>query len=205
MSYTQKITALLLSFLLVAVAGCTANKYTEIEKYSTDSSADFGTLKTYRWDFSAMGKIQPEGGHLPEFDRVLCDHVDKHLQELGFTRVNQGPVDFSLDYRTVITRQEAAIDGAMPTENDEKANNFGWKWRFGNDKGAESQGMQAPKDEMVAYRKGTLHLGAFDSKGQNIWHSSATRILNEHGNEAERRAALRIAVNKLMATFPAKK
>lgn len=190
--------------LLFAMFGCTASKQTDIETYSTESSADFHQLKTYRWDFTAMGKAQPDGGHLAEFDRVLCEHVDKHMADLGFTRVETGSADFLMDYRVVVKQEQASSDAAGNPQHDEN-NPYGWRWSL-NDAGSPTyQGLQAPKTDTQIYRSGTLHLAAVDKQGRVIWHSSATRILNEHGNEAERRAALRIATNKLMALFPSGK
>jgi hypothetical protein len=177
----------------------------KIEKYSTDVSADFHQLKTYRWDFMAMGKSQPEGGHLAEFDRVLCEHVDKHLAQMGYTRAEKGPTDFTLDYRVVMKQEQSADDAATTNTRNEENNPFGWRWSI-NDTGSPTyQGLKAPKSETQIYRTGTLHLAAVDNQGHIIWHRSATRILNEHGNEAERRAGLRIAVNKLMESFPSSK
>ncbi|HQQ63143.1 MAG TPA: DUF4136 domain-containing protein [Pseudomonadales bacterium] len=190
---------------LVSLLGCsTSSNHMEIEKYSTDVSADFRQLKTYRWDFTAMGKSQPEGGHLAEFDRVLCEHVDRHMAQMGYTRVEKGATDFVLDYRVIVKQEQATTDATTSTQNEEN-NPYGWRWSI-NDTGSPTyQGLQAPKTETQIYRTGTLHMAAVDKQGHIIWHSSATRLLSEHGNEAERRAGLRIAVNKLMATFPSNK
>ncbi len=192
----------LIGALLTGVIACTASKRTEIDTYSTEASANFSSLKTYRWDFSALGKTQPDGAHTAEFDRVLCEHVDKHMAELGYKRIDKGTSDFALDYRVVVTQQEAAVNGNANAENEQKSSGYGWRWVFGGGEKPTYQGLQAPKDETEFYRTGTLHLGAVDTQGNVIWHSSATRIIGERVNEAERRAALRIAVNKLMDTFP---
>lgn len=202
MTVSQYLKPLFAGLLLFILAGCTVSDHTAIDTYSTEADADFNQLKTYRWDFAAMGKLQPDGSHLPEFDRVLCEHVDKHLAERGFTRVEKGNADFTLDYRVVITREEAAANGAANLENEQKNNEYGLRWTFDRDESPSFQGLKAPKDQTVIYQHGTLHLGAFNAQGASIWHSSATRILTGRNNEAERRAALRIAVNKLMDEFP---
>ena len=193
---------LFLVSLLLLTACSTGSQRTEIDQHSTDISSDFSQLKTYRWDFAAMGKTVPEGGHFGEFDRVLCEHVDKHLAEMGYQRVAKGNTDFVLDYRVVVTQQEAAEASATGVDNNQQANQYGLRWTFDKDQSPTYQGLQAPKDNMVVYRNGTLHLGAFDNQGRSLWHTSASRILGERANEAERRAALRIAVNKLMQEFP---
>jgi hypothetical protein len=203
-SYLKFFNALLISLLLGALAACTTSGNTTIDTYSPEASADFGQLKTYRWDFSAMGKVQPDGSHMPEFDRVVCDHIDKHLAELGYTRVTNGHADFTLDYRITIKQEEAAASNIVPADSKSEANDYGLRWTFDRGESPSFKGLQAPKDQTVIYRNGTLHLAAFDNQGHIIWHSSATRILNDHANEAARRAALRIAVNKIMDTFPAK-
>ena len=192
----------LLAASFILLGACGAGNRTEIDSYSTDASGDFSTLKTYRWDFAAMGKAVPQGGHLPEFDRVLCEHVDKYMVQMGYQRVNKGATDFVLDYRVVVTQQEAVEATGANIDNGQQANEYGLRWTFDKGQTPTYQGLQAPKDNMVVYRNGTLHLGAFDKQGRSLWHTSATRILAERGNEAERRAALRIAVDKLMAEFP---
>lgn len=193
------------SLLLCLLTACATSDRTAIKRLDTDVDANFAELKTYRWDFAALGKIQPEGGHIPEFDRVLCEHVDKHMAERGYRRVDQGDADFVLDYRVVITQQEGSEATGGTMENEQRANEYGLRWTFDRDESPTFQGLQAPKDQTFVYRNGTLHLAAFDPQGRVIWHSSATRLLNGRGNEAERRAALRIAVNKLMDRFPGNK
>lgn len=200
----QYVNALLISLLLGSLTACTTSGKTTIETYSPETSADISQLKTYRWDFSAMGKVQPDGSHMPEFDRVVCDHIDKHLAERGYTRVAKGNADFTLDYRVTIRQEEAAESKTIPADAKSEANDYGLRWTFDKGESPSFKGLQAPKDQTVIYRNGTLHLAAFDKQGNIIWHTSASRILNEHANEAARRAALRIAVNKIMDTFPAK-
>lgn len=194
--------SLLILALCALLTACTASKRTEIVEEDTDGSFEPDQLKTYRWDFSAMGKNAPEGGHLPEFNRVVCEHVDKHLSEKGYQRVDQGPADFIMDYRVTITQEEAAMAPANRGENDQKANEYGLRWTFDSNETPTFRGMQAPKDEIMVYQQGTLHLGATNNNKQAIWHYTANRILSGRGNEAERRAAIRIAVDKLMAEFP---
>lgn len=197
--------SLLLSFILVLLAACSTSDRMKLETHSTDASADFKHLKTYRWDFSALAKIQPDGGHYPEFDRVVCDHVDKHLAELGYTRVNSGTADFTLDYRVVINQKQAAADQEALSENNQQANPYGLRWSFDQGEKPSFDGLKAPKDQTVIYQSGELHLAAFNQQGQAIWHESITRIIKQRGNEAERRAAVRIAVDKIMKDFPAEK
>jgi hypothetical protein len=193
----------LMCLLLGTLVACTTSDRTSIDEYSTEAKADFTQLKTYKWNFAAMGKLQPDGSHLPEFDRVLCDHVDKHLAENGFQRMETGSVDFTLDYRVVISQEEAALDDKKTINIEQQSNDYGLRWTFDRSESPSFKGLQAPKDQTVVYQNGTLHIAAFDKQGLVIWHSSASRILkNGRGNEAERRAALRIAVNKVMATFP---
>lgn len=195
--------SLFITLLLGSLLACTTSDRTGIDKHSTDSPAELSALKTYRWDFSALGNVQPQGGHLAEFDRVLCEHVDKHLAEKGYQRVNSGNADFRMDYRVVIEQEEAAMNGNGNPENEQRANEYGLRWTFDKNESPSFQGLQAPKDQMVVYQNGILHLAAVDNQGATIWHHSATRILGGRGNEAERRAALRIAVNKLLESFPA--
>ncbi|HSC75211.1 MAG TPA: DUF4136 domain-containing protein [Pseudomonadales bacterium] len=200
--YPTRFNILLIGLLMGSLAACTASDHTSIDTYSTDASANFSQLKTYRWDFSALGKIQPDGSHLPEFDRVVCDHVDKDLSEKGYTRVASGPADFTLDYRITITQDEAAENPVTSPNSESEANDYGLRWTFDKGESPSFKGLQAPKTQMVVYRNGTLHLAAFDKQGHVIWHSSATKILNGRANEAERRAAVRVAVNKIIRTLP---
>ena len=192
----------LIAMLLGTLAACSASGRTSIDTHSTDASANFSQLKTYRWDYSALGKIQPDGSHMPELDRVVCEHVDKIMSEKGYTRAATGKTDFTLDYRITITQQEAAEDSVVTPDQQSEANDYGLRWTFDKGESPSFKGLQAPKSQTVIYQNGTLHLAAFDNQGHVIWHSSASRILNGRANEAERRAAVRVAVNKIMKTFP---
>jgi hypothetical protein len=197
--YAYIFNGLLIAVLLGLLTACTSSGRTVIDEHSTEASANFAEMKTYRWDFSAMGKVTPDGGHTAEFDRVVCDHVDKVLGEKGYKRVASGNADFTLDYRVTVT-QEEAVEGSSDASSE--ANDYGFRWTFDKDESPSFKGLQPPKSETVIYRNGTLHLAAFNQQNQTIWHSSASRILNERTNEAERRAALRVAVNKIMRSFP---
>lgn len=194
----------LLSIVLATTACSTTNR-DNVKTYSTEASADFSDTKTYRWDFSGMESTVPEGGHTQEFNRVVCEHVDMLMNDRGFKRVAQGDADITLDYRVVVTQEEAVEDSTADIDNTaETDNDYGLRWTFDKDELPAFQGLQAPKDQTTLYRRGTLHIAAFNSQGQAIWHSSSTRILEGRSNEAERRAALRIAVDKIMKTFPVK-
>ena len=192
----------LIAMLLGSLIACTSSGRTSIDTHSTEASANFSQLKTYRWDYSALGKIQPDGSHMPELDRVVCEHIDKIMSEKGYTRATTGKADFTLDYRITITQQEAAEDSIVTPDQQSEANDYGLRWTFDKGESPSFKGLQAPKSQTVIYQNGTLHLAAFDNQGHVIWHSSASRILNGRANEAERRAAVRVAVNKIMKTFP---
>lgn len=194
--------ALLISSLLAMLTACMSSDRTSVESYSTDASPDFSQLKTYRWDKTAMGKTLPDGGHLPEFDRVVSDHVDKILAEKGYKRIASGAADFVLDYRIVVKQEEAAENPIVTPDAQSEANDYGFRWSFDKGEKPTFNGLQAPESQTVIYQQGTLHLAAYDKQGQIIWHSSATKIINEQSNEASRRAAIRVAVNKMMRTFP---
>ncbi len=195
--------ALLFFFMLTAcLSACSINHSTIIESYATDAPFDAKALKTYRWDFSALGKKQPKGGHFTEFDRVLFESVNKILAEKGYQRAETGTAaDFVLDYRVVIREQEAAVN--TPSLHASEANPFGFRWVFGRDGNTPVfEGLRPPHDEMLPYQNGTLYFGAFNKDKQLIWYHSASRILSDRANEAERRSALRLVVEKLMADFP---
>ena len=192
----------LIAMLLGSLVACSGSGRTSIDTHSTEASADFSQLKTYRWDYSALGKIQPDGSHMPELDRVVCEHVDKIMSEKGYTRAATGKTDFTLDYRITITQQEAAEDSVVTPDQQSEANDYGLRWTFDKGESPSFKGLQAPKSQTVIYQNGTLHIAAFDNQDHVIWHSSASRILNGRANEAERRAAVRVAVNKIMKTFP---
>ena len=86
----------------IMLSACSGTKPLTIESYDTDVSADFSSMKTYRWDFSALREKEPTGGHLPEFNLVLCEHVDQHLSQLCYQRVYNAPSDFEFDYCILI-------------------------------------------------------------------------------------------------------
>lgn len=191
-----------IAMAVLLLPACWNNKPLSIEKYDKDISTDFANLKTYRWDFSALGEKEPKGGHLPEFNLVLCEYVDKHMAEMGYQKIDSGHADFVLDYRIVIEQGEAADDKASADNtmsHVDETNDYSLRWHF--DKRAAPT-METPKDHMTPYQRGTLHLGAMDEKHQALWHYSVSKILNQRANEAERRAAMRIAIDKLMNEFP---
>lgn len=191
-----------ITMAVLLLTACWNTKPLSIEKYDKDISTDFANLKTYRWDFSALSEKEPKGGHLPEFNLVLCEHVDKHLAEMGYQRIENGNADFVLDYRIVIEQAEAADDKTIADNalsKVDEANDYSFRWHF--DKRA-TPAMEAPKDHMTPYQRGTLHLGALNDKNQVLWHYSVSKLLNQRANEAERRAAMRIAIDKLMKEFP---
>ena len=83
LKYLGMCNRLLITVLLGSLVACTSSGRTSIDTHSTEASANFSQLKTYRWDYSALGKIQPDGSHMPELDRVVCEHVDKIMSEKG--------------------------------------------------------------------------------------------------------------------------
>lgn len=200
-SFRQIFTRSALVFLVSVIAACSTSSGTHVETYGTEASADFEDMKTYRWDFSGMDNAVPTGGHTQEFNRVVCEYVDMLMNDRGYKRVAKGDADITLDYRVVVT-QEAFEDSNTSTTNHSEANDYGLRWTFDKDELPTFQGLQSPKAQTVLYSRGELHLAAFNTQGQVIWHSSAVRILDGRSNEAERRAALRIAVEKIMKTFP---
>lgn len=197
----QTFARLALILLASVVAACSTSSGTHVETYSTEASADFEDMKTYRWDFSGMDNAVPNGGHTQEFNRVVCEYVDMLMNDRGYKRVAKGDADITLDYRVVVT-QEASEESDTSATNHSEANDYGLRWTFDKDELPTFQGLQSPKAQTVLYSRGELHLAAFNTQGQVIWHSSAARILDGRSNEAERRAALRIAVEKIMRTFP---
>lgn len=193
--------------LAVWLAGCTSDRNFAVENVGSEASSEFSALKTYHWNFDGLRDAVPTGGHLPEFNRVVCEHVDQHLAALGYQRVApEQQADFVMDYRITVEQAEAASDddaarSLQDLSNVEEVNNYSLRWRFDE---RNAPHVEAPKDHMVPYQRGTLHLGASNDHGQTIWHYSVSKMLNQRANEAERRAALRIAVDKVMKSFPSK-
>lgn len=201
------IKSLLILALLGVTSACSSGRRTDLNNYDTDASADFAALKTYRWNFSGLGKTVPTGGHTREFNHVVCEHVDMLMNDLGYARAGKGKADFTLDYRVVVTQEEAVENdtpASIDNNNYSEANNYGLRWTFEGKELPSFKGLQAPKDQAILYQRGELHIAAINQQGQVIWHRSATKILDGRKNEAERRAALRIAVEKIMASFPKK-
>jgi hypothetical protein len=205
MKSRRLILTVFLSSIIALLSGCFGgSKAFTIESYKTDANADVSQLKTYHWNFDGLREAVPTGGHLPEFNRVLCEHVDQLMSEMGYERVApEQAADFVLDYRIVIITDTAALadSNETPFPNVEEVNDYSLRWRF--DERSAPQ-VEAPKDRMVPFQRGLLHLGASNDSGQTLWHYSVSKILNERANEAERRAAVRIAVDKLMKQFPKK-
>ena len=101
-----------------------------------------------------------------------------------------------------VEQGEAADDQAQETlSHTDEVNEYKLRWYF--DKRA-TPNMEEPKDHMTPYQRGILHLGAFNENNQAVWHYSVSKILNQRANEAERRAGMRVAIDKLMKKFPTK-
>lgn len=162
-------------------------------------------LNTYQWDAQALSQAQTNGYRLSDMEQTITDHVDSIMSAKGYQRVASNG-DFRLDYRILIEEKTTAKqDKTAHSENDQAPNEYGLRWRFDEKGGStEFEGLRKPQESLITYENGTLHVAAVDPSGNTLWHAKSTRTLNSRGNEAERRAQLRIGLDQALKSLPAK-
>lgn len=185
----------------LTVAGCSS----QVSPLLGTDSQRVAQLATYQWDASALSQAQTQGYRLNDMEQTITDHVDSLMSAKGYQRVASN-ADFRLDYRVQIEEKTTAKeDKTSHSENDQAANEFGLRWRFDEKiTNSKVEGLGKQQESLITYENGTLHVAAVDQAGHVLWHAKSTRTLNSRGNEAERRAQLRIGLDQALKSLPAK-
>lgn len=192
--------AIIAASLALGLSACT-----QVSPLLTSDNQRLSQLSTYQWDAQALSQAQTQGYRIADMEQTITDHVDSIMSAKGYQRVASN-ADFRLDYRVLIEEKTTAKqDKTSVSENDQAANEFGLRWRF-NDKigNGEVEGLGKQQESLITYENGTMHVAAVDAAGNTLWHAKSVRTLNSRGNEAERRAQLRIGLDQALKSLPAK-
>lgn len=167
------------------------------------NNARLSGMQTYQWNSQLLSSGETSGYRMNDMETVITDYVDGAMAQKGYRRVASN-ADFHLDYRLLLEEKTSAHDDkTAQSENDQRANEFGVRWRFDDKSGAtEFEGLGKPQESLVTYENGTLHVAAANPQGEILWQAKSTRTLNSRGNEAERRAQLRIGLGQVFRSLP---
>ena len=191
---------LIASALALGLSACT-----QVSPIMGGDNQRLSQLATYQWDAQALSNAQTQGYRLNDMEQTITDHVDSVMSAKGYQRVASN-ADFRLDYRILIEEKTTAKqDKTSASENDQAANEFGLRWRFDDKIGnGEVEGLGKQQESLITYENGTMHVAAVDATGNVLWHAKSVRTLNSRGNEAERRAQLRIGLDQALKSLPNK-
>lgn len=204
MKATSFVTRALLIISFTALTACSLG--TKIQSFGGAQSFSPNAHSIYAWDHDALEQMRNStGGELPEFAHILRAHVNEVMAQKGYLLGTPEQADFFMDYSIEVEEEVAAESEYSDSENQQQTNPFGLKWIFGRSEKPKFEGLRPPTDIMTYYQKGTLHLAAISPDQRLLWHSSATKILKDNANEAQRRMALRRAADRMLTKFPSKK
>lgn len=168
---------------ICATAGCSSLR----THYDYDREADFSSLDSF-------GFVERDGSGADStpYDNDLVERrirraVEEHLVERGFTKSESAP-----DFRV-----------ASHCKVDERLEIRDWSYAYGMRGGRYGYGVPVRDTEIREYEEGTLILDVIEeSTGHLIWRGSATRILADNPTPEQSEAAIKEAVDALLADFP---
>lgn len=194
---------ILVTLLATQLAACSYR--IKVDNYPTGQEEKLSALSTYCWSndgaaANPLAQQSPVGGHHRLFDSTIRATVESALAAKGYHNTDCAHADFNIDYRLGLHTDVAAIDST----GKDTLNDYGPKWKIGDDNSVSYEGLVKPKDQVVTVQHGTLHVGAFTRDNRILWHSSAEKTLNDRDTDEQRRDNIAAAVNKVMAGFPGK-
>jgi hypothetical protein len=163
--------------LVTILAGCSGVRV----DHDYDRSADFGSLRSYRW-------IAATKTGDPALDNTLLrgrirNAVDAALSAKGYRKADTGPVDFNV--ATHVSKQSKVDVESIPV-------GFGYGWGFG-----------ATETEVDQYEEGTLMLDIVDSSATKLlWRGTGKTRLYPGQSPAERDREVSNVVNAILKSFP---
>lgn len=174
------IVTLLFLITLTLLSACSSIDVTTT--YEPD--ADYNKLRS----FMVVENQQEEIIYLPMdkdvFEKTLRDSFATELTSKGFNTTPNNP-DFLVSYYVVVRelREQLRID------------------KYYIDQGYHP----TLRTHIRAYPVGSLIVDIIDtSSKKSIWRGTAKSILGEHDNESDKIEKIRLAVHKLLASFPPK-
>ena len=175
---------LLISTLLAACSGIQVSQdYTP--------TADFSSLKTYRWSADTLKKEKATEGNNPLLNSRIHNAMDTKLAAMGYRLTEQPSADFLVSYQTDV-RQRLTSDGTSGVFSV----GFG---HFGNF-GAIGIGTGTSiRDEDEA----ALMIDIIDSKDNSLlWRGVSTRYVYTHNDPEELTKTINAHVDAILNQFP---
>ena len=168
-------------------------------------AVDFAAFKTWAFKDPAL-KYQPNSPMLKSdlTEQRIIQAVSSELDQRGLRPVAAGskPDLLVQTYLIVANRQEQVVT------NYGYNGPWGGPWAGGYWGGPWEGYWGAPmynEVRNIVYQVGTLQIDLMDAKdGKLVWRGSAERIVNDSPTPAERSAAIREAVTKILSTYPPK-
>lgn len=185
----MRIKNMLFMVLLLSLAGCSSLSVSS----DYDTSANFASWRTYRWE-----KVADTGsGDLlasnPIVYRRVVSAVDRELAAKGFIFREKGPVDFTVSARAVV--RELVWYEPAPV---------GWHLGYYRGRRMWYRGWWGePWPTPVYYREGALLLDITDVSGREIaWRGAVSGLVDDYPTPERMQEAIDKAVRKLLAGFP---
>ena len=168
-------------------------------------AVDFAAFKTWAFKDPAL-KYQPNSPMLKSdlTEQRILQAVSSELDQRGLRPAAAGnkPDLLVQTYLIVANRQEQVVT------NYGYNGPWGGPWAGGYWGGPWEGYWGAPmynETRNIVYQVGTLQIDLMDAKdGKLVWRGSAEKIVNDSPTPAERSAAIREAVTKILSTYPPK-
>jgi len=181
----------------------------QVTEYPTNQETRLASFANYCWaerngKESALEKIDPTGGHHSVFDHGVIQAIDEDLRHKGYQQTSCAKANFIIDYRMGLHQDVAAVDASSEAE-DSSMNPYGPRWSIGDDNSVTYEGLKKPRENIIVVRHGTIHIAAFSSANEILWHSSAEKTLNDQDTDETRKANLEKAIDEMMENFPTRK
>ena len=168
-------------------------------------AVDFAAFKTWSFKDPAL-QYRPNSPMLKSdlTEQRIIQAVSSELDQRGLRPVAAGskPDLLVQTYLIVANRQEQVVT------NYGYNGPWGGPWAGGYWGGPWEGYWGAPmynETRNIVYQVGTLQIDLMDAKdGKLVWRGSAEKIVNDSPTPAERSAAIREAVTKILSTYPPK-
>ncbi|WP_263140701.1 DUF4136 domain-containing protein [Pseudomonas sp. RIT-PI-AD] len=174
-----------LAVTLVALAACSTPPVSP----DYDATRDFAAYHTWAWQTPAVR-------YRPDDPRVESDLTGQRIRSAVETQLDQrglraAPANVQADLKV----QAWLI---VEDRQEEVATNYGGPW------GGYWGGPGYSETRTLDYKVGTLQLDFFDGKdGKLVWRASSEQVLRTTPqNPAEREAAIRKIVTRLLTQYP---
>ncbi|MCW9047224.1 MAG: DUF4136 domain-containing protein [Gammaproteobacteria bacterium] len=183
--YFKNFKILLVLFSISQLVACSATKNT----FDYDSSADFGQIKTYQWDFKASEAFSKTD---PLIDKRIVRAIEDNLSRKGVVKAKSA--DIKVSYRV---------------DFEKKLKTGGLSAGIGMSIGSFNRGhiSLSSGNQLKQTLEGTLVIDMLDTKSGNlIWRSTTHQPLKDNDSSPEE-SKKRIArlVSQMFENFPPKK